>query len=334
MRPLGPMRRLTLGSLSVAALTLGVILSMLSGCGAPSDIAAGRPADSQARATAAAEARTATAVASTSYPMATPAPVDPAILEQPGCLPLDLWGSQPQYETVGGLRVTIPQFYTPLNYPEEMMPNNAPNAPYQVPLTSDVFNNRAPFHPNPPVNPSLDTGYVVQVCNQTSASHIITALSVNIAHFTPSNGPVTVWHLCQDGPYDAATHGTASGCGGAVGEVAMLAATLPTDATGASAQSVGNAQRSGPNLPITLPKGQSLELLITVNGLTAQGMYALTFSFSVDNAAPTTMTPSDGSFFIAPSPAIWTGTACQSSAMQAKIAATSKDTYYVCPPAA
>lgn len=329
MRNPGYARRLTLGAMSVAALALGVILGLLSGCGATPVTALG-----DQNATAAAEASTATAVASNSFPTATSAPADPATLEQTGCPPLKLWGSHPQYETVGALRVSIPQLYTPLNYPEEMMPSNAPNAPYQVPLTSDVVNNDTPFHPNPPVNPSLDTGYVVQVCNQTSASHTISALSVNIASFTPSSGPVTVWHLCGDGPYDAATKEITPGCGGGIGGVAMMAANLPTDATGASAPTTGNPQRGGPNLPITLPPNQSLTFLITVNGLTAQGTYALTFGVTVDGAAPTTMAPSDGSFFIAPSPTVWTGTACQSAAMQAKIPATTHDTYYVCPPAA
>ena len=328
MRILRRARRLSLGSLSVAALTLGLILSSLSGCGAASVTALGGPG-----ATAAAEASTATAVASSSYPTPTAGPADPTTLEQAGCSPLKLWGSQPRYATVGALRVSIPQMYTPLNYPEELMPNNEPNAPYQVPLTSADANNDVPFHPNPPVNPSLDVGYVVQVCNQTSASHAITALSVKIASFTPSSGPVTVWHLCGDGPYDPATKQSTPGCGGGVGGVAMMAATLPSDTTGASAPSMGNPQRGGPNLPITLPPNQSLTFLIAVNGLTAQGTYALTFGLRVDGAAPTTMSPSDGSFFIAPSPTIWTGTACQSPAMQAKIP-TSKDAYYVCPPTA
>ncbi|HET9109642.1 MAG TPA: hypothetical protein VFN78_02340 [Ktedonobacterales bacterium] len=332
MRNLRYARRLSLGSMSVAALALGVILTILSGCGATSvtaNTALGDPS-----ATAAAEASTATAVAINSAPTPTLAPADPATLEQTGCTPLDLWGSHPQYETVGALRVSIPQIYTPLNYPEEMMPNNLPNAPYQVPLTSDVGNNGVPFHPNPPVNPSLDTGYVVQVCNQTNASHTISALNVNIASFMPSSGPVAVWHLCGDGPYDAATKGVTPGCGGAAGVVAMMAATLPSDTTGASAPSKGNPLRGGPNLPISLPPNQSLTFLIAVNGLTVQGSYALTFGVSVDDAAPTTVTPSDGSFFIAPSAAVWTGTACQSAAMQAKIPATTHDTYYVCPPAA
>ncbi len=331
-----PQRSFSLNSIGAMALALGMILSILSGCGATSNTAAGGQSGVGSEATAAAEASTATAIAvnSASLPTATIPPEDPATLEQPGCQPLNLGSSQPQYDTVDGMQVSVPQLYTPLDYPEEMMPNNEPNAPYQVPLTASVAQQQILFHPSPLVNPSLSTGYVLQVCNQSSASHAITSLSVTIANFTPSSGAVTVWHLCQDGPYDAATRQTTTGCGGAIGNVGMLAATLPSDTTGASAQSVANAQRGGPNLPITLAPNTSLTFLVAVNGLTSQGTYSLSFGLSVDSAASTSLTPSDGAFFIAPSPTVWTGTACQKPAMQAQIPATSQDTYYVCPPGA
>ena len=201
--------------LGAAALALGLCLSILSGCGAASTATAVGPSVAQSDATAAAEASTATAVAvnSAKLPTATIPPSDPATIEQSGCPPLNVGTGQPQYETVGDLRVSQPQLYTPLNYPDEMLPNNAPNAPYQVPLTAAVAQQQILFHPNPPVNPSLATGYVLQVCNQASASHTITSLAVTIATFTSNSDPVNVWHLCQDGPYDAATKQTTTGCG-------------------------------------------------------------------------------------------------------------------------
>ncbi len=100
--------------------------------------------------------------------------------------------------------------------------SSEPNAPYQ--LTASAVTN---YQPNPPANPSLNMGYALQLCNQTGQSHTLTSLSVCIERFTPSSGPVTVWHLCGDGPYNAATKQTTGGCGGSFGGVCQLAATLP-----------------------------------------------------------------------------------------------------------
>ena len=330
-------RRLSLGSIGVAALTLGMILA---GCAASSSTTASR-ATTGGQAAAASTATTAalstaaaaasTAAAGTPFPTAT---TDPATVEFAGCPPVGSGPVPPQYGTVEGLKVSIPQRWASADYPEELMPNNEPNAPYQVPLTASEATQAGAFHPNPPVNPSLSNGYALQVCNQTSASHTLTSLSVTIASFTPSSGPVTVWHVCQDGPYDAATKQTTPGCGGGLGAIDWLAATLPHDSTGATAPAIANAQAhsSGPNLPIAIGPNKSITFLVAVNGLTSQGTYALSFGLSVDGASPTSLTPSDGSFLIAPSAVVWTGTACETSAMQAHISATSQDTYYVCPP--
>jgi hypothetical protein len=75
-------------------------------------------------------------------------------------------------------------------------------------------------------------------------------------------------------------------------------------------------------------------VLVAVDGLTSQGTYALSFGIRVDDAAAVTLTPSDGSFLIAPAAVVWTGTACQTPAMQAQFPPASQDTFYVCPPAA
>lgn len=325
-------RRLFLGWIGVAALTLSMVLG---GCGASptptgGTTSAASTATAGALASAAAAASTA-AAAGTAFPAAT---TDPATVEAPGCPAVGLGPVAPGYSAVDGLKVSIPQRWAALDFADELMPNNEPNAPYQVPLSASEVQQAGAFHPNPPVNPSLATGYAIQVCNQTSASHTVTGLSVNIASFSPSSGPVTVWHICQDGPYDAATKQTTGGCGGAVGQVDTLTATLPNDSTGASAPAAVNAQAhsTGPNPPIAIGPNESVVFLVAVDGLTSQGTYALTFSIRIDGAAPATMAPSDGSFLIAPSAVVWTGTACQTPAMQAHIPATTQDTYYVCPP--
>jgi hypothetical protein len=310
-------RRRSLGVIGVA-LTLGMFLSS---CGGVRTTTGGRVA----------AASTATAT-DTPLPTAT---TSAATVESAGCPPIGLGPVQPQYAMVDGLNISIPQRWTALDYPAALMPNNEPNAPYQVPLTASEAQQVGAFHPNPPVNPSLATGYALQVCNQTSAAHTLTSLSVSIASFTPSSGPVTIWHLCQDGPYDAATQQTTGGCGGASGDVDWLAATLPNDSTGATAPAIANAQvhSNGPNLPFAIGPNESIVFLVAVNGLTSQGTYTLSFGVSVDGAAPTPLTPSDGPFLIAPSATVWTGTACQTAAMQAHIPPSSQDTYYVCPPA-
>jgi hypothetical protein len=315
-------RRTSLSLIGVAALTLGVLLS---GCGGPSTTHTGHAAVTNTPTpwpTAAATATTSSA----------------AIPESAGCPPVSEPPPQPQYVAVGALNVSVPERLH--DYPSELMPNNAPNAPYQVPLTATEAQQAGAFHPNPPVNPTLSNGYHLQICNETTASQTLTSLSVTIASFTPSSGPVTVWHICGDGPYDTATKHTTSGCGGATGGVDYLAATLPSDSTGASAPAIANGRMSvgsipiGVDLPVSIGPNKSIELLVAVNGLTSQGTYALSFSISVDGAAPTTLTPSDGPFLIAPSAVVWTGTACQTPAMQAQIPPSSQDIYYVCPPAA
>lgn len=304
------MRVRRFGFVCAAMLALGMILG---GCGASPTTPVGRVS----------AASTATSTATPFFPTATP---PPASAEAPGCPPVGLGPVPPGYGTVGALKVSIPQRWSALDFPDELMPNGEPNAPYQLPAIA-VTN----FQPNPPVNPSLDTGYALQLCNQTSASHTLTSLSAGIARFTPSSGPVTVWHICGDGPYNAATKQTTPGCGGGFGGVYQLTATFPTTSAGTSAPAA--TPSGGTILPLAIAPNQSLTFLIAIRGLTSQGTYALDFHVGVDGASPATLAPSDGAFMIAPSPTVWTGTACQAPAMQAHIPAASHDTYYVCPPA-
>ena len=309
--------RLSLGTISVTVLTLGMVLS---GCGTSRTTGAGRvTAKSTATPTA------------TLMPFPTESPPTPSLtdLELSGCpkLAVAYMPSAPQYNMVGALKISVPQ--RTRDYPSESLPGNIPNAPYQIPASA--VNSYAP---SPPVNPRLSSasGYIIQVCNQTSASHTLTSLSVNIASFSPSSGPTSVWHVCQDGPYDAAIKQTIGGCGGGMGGAAFLTATLPGDRAGASAAATTTTQYGGPNLPIRLDPNKSLVIVVGVGGLTSQGTYALSFSISADGAAPVTLNPSDGAFLMAPSATVWTGTACQTPAMRAQIPAATQDTFYVCPP--
>jgi hypothetical protein len=200
------------------------------------------------------------------------------------------------------------------------MPSTVPNAPYQIPASA--VNN---FAPNPPVNPSLSTGYFIEICNQTGVAQTLTSIHVVIVSFAPSSGPVNVWHMCDNGVYDAATKHSTGGCGGGVGGT-LLSSTFTSNSTGAE------ATVDGLNWPATIDAHKAIAFYVGVNGLTSQGTYALSFGISIDGAAPTQVTPSDGSFLIAPAAVVWTGTACQTPAMLAQIPAATQDSYYICPP--
>jgi hypothetical protein len=182
------------------------------------------------------------------------------------------------------------------------------------------------FAPNPPVNPALSIGYFVEVCNQTGVAHTLTSMHVIIESFTPSSGPVTVWHLCDNGTYDAATKHLLGGCGGGV-DGTLLSSTFTSSSTGAS------ALVDGLSWPATIDAHKAIAFYVGVNGLASQGTYALSFGLSIDGAASTTLAPSDGAFLIAPAAIVWTGTTCQTPAMLAQIPPASQDVYYVCPPA-
>lgn len=219
------------------------------------------------------------------------------------------------------------------NYPEEQMPNNEPDAPYQVPLTYSEATQGGAWNPQPQVNPGLL--FEIQVCNQTSTAHTLTSLGATIDTFVPSSGQITVWHICGEGPYDPKTRFTTTGCGGGLGGpgVEMLDVAFTHDIAGATASATPNPDFGGPGLPYAIPPHQSLLLYVQAQGLNNQGTYTVSLRFGVDGATPHMLTPSDGAFIIAPSAIVWTGTTCMNSAaMLAKIPTSGQDTYWVCPP--
>jgi hypothetical protein len=163
------------------------------------------------------------------------------------------------------------------------------------------------------------------VCNQTNVAHTLTSMQVVIASFAPSSGPVAVWQVCGNGVYDAATKHSLGGCGGGMATT-LLSSTVTSNTTGAS------ALVEGLTWPATIDAQKSIAFTVGVSGLISQGTYALSFALSVDGAAPTQVTPRDGSFLIAPAAKQWSGTTCQTPTMLAQIPAATQDTYYVCPP--
>jgi hypothetical protein len=297
-------KRRSLAWISVVALTLGMVLSS---CGmTPAAVRTTRVA-----------ATDTPAAAATAVPSATATLSAADIAQISGCPALGSSAEQ-HYLAVGGLRVSTPD--RQLDYASELMPSPASNAPYQ--LATGAVNN---FSPNPPVNPSLLPGYFFQFCNVSSVAQTLSGISVNIASFTASSGPVAVWRQCQDSPYDAATKQAGGGCGGGVDGL-QLAATLPSDNAGTS------APVTGVGWPVIIGPNEYIVILVGVHGLTGQGMYTLSFTISANGATPASVMPSDGAFLMAPSAVVWSGTACQTPAMQALIPPSSQDTYYVCPP--
>ncbi len=307
-------RRTSLGWLGAAALTAGMLLS---GCSGASTAGTAHEAPTKTPAPWPTVAQSPTPTDSTVYIS--------GVAEDMGC-PTYANNTQLRYISVGALALAVGGRL--LDYPSEQMPSNVPNAPYQ--LTAGAVTSYAP---NPPVNPTLSNGYLLQICNQTNTEHTLSGLRVNIASFTPSSGPVNIWHICEGGPYNAATKQTTTGCGGALGAVMWLQATLPADSAGASAPTIPNAHAETASLPVSIAPNHTLAVLVAVDGLTSQGTYMLSFSVGVDGGAPAIVTPSDGPFFIAPAAVVWTGMACQTPIMQAHIPAATQDTYYVCPPA-
>ncbi|HEX9036823.1 MAG TPA: hypothetical protein VF808_07510 [Ktedonobacterales bacterium] len=301
-------RALNVAALSVAAL---ILLSPLAGCGGATAANTGQES---------APPTPPPAATTTPAPTATPYPAQ--LTASAGC-PVALTETQPSYTVEGGLNISTPMRAN--SYPSELLPSGAPNAPYKLPNSAV-----ATFAPNPQVNPSLVPGYFVQLCNKTSASHRLTGVRVTLASFTPRAGTLAIWTNCGNGPYDAATKSTPTGCGGGAGGAPFLWATLPNDVSGAS------MDVSGAIWPVTIGPNQSVAFFINVEGFTRQGLYALSFTFHIDGGAPSgpPVTPAESPFIIAPSAQLWTGIACKTPAMRAQIPPSAQDAYYVCPPAA
>lgn len=234
----------------------------------------------------------------------------------------DFYG-QPQPTTaVGALSVTTP--IPALQYPYSEVPASASSTkPYQVANGAQ---------PNPPVNPSLGTGYVVVLCNETSTAHTLTSLTVNIASFSATSGMVREWSVCNGGEYDASSKQViVGGCGGGLAVDDYLTATLPSDSTGASGSAFA---RSGyANLPIQIAPGHAFSLTVGVSGLTSQGMYSLKIGVAADHGTPVMLAPGSGGSFLIASAVQWTGKNCQTPAMQSQMPPASQPTFYVCAPA-
>lgn len=306
-------------SVAIVGALAFVLGGALVGCGSSSSAPEGAVTAPTATATMLPTVTPTTAPTATIPPTSTTT-ANGAITEHPGCSPDGR--SSTQFVTVGVLRISRPQ--RAMDYPSDLIPSSQPNSPFKV----------QPNGTYPLVNPSLygDSGYAVEVCNPTSTPHTLSSVSVSIANFSPNSGTVNEFSTCGNF-FDAKLWTTTGGgCGGAFIVDGWLEATLPSDSTGASAAATVPADATrGENPPITIAPNSSVSLAIEVVGFNSQGTYSLSVDVSTDGGNATALTPVDGAVFMAPHAVRWSGSACETSAMEAQIPHATQDVEYVCP---
>jgi hypothetical protein len=247
---------------------------------------------------------------------------------------------------VGGLAVAQQTIFSNLADPAKKLPDDLPLKPYQVQAPNG--------QPDPtfvPANPNLHEqggGYVIVVCNISSAPHTVERVDARIAAVTSISGTSNVAPFCQF-PYSRQYGAGNGGCGGADFENEyMHAAFSPSAGVGTTVTATQTASNTcqyatgcttnyGP-LPVTLQAGQGMTIEVGMGNTSSStsvfstsGYYMFSFGVGVDGAPP---------LFAATSPQTllnlsarsWTGTACESTAMQALIPpATTPPSYYLCP---
>jgi len=246
---------------------------------------------------------------------------------------------------VGGLAVAQQTIFGNLAYPAKKLPDDLPLKPYQVQPPNG--------QPDPafvPVNPILHKGggYVIVICNISSVPHTVRRIDARIVAVTPISVTPNAAPSCQ-GPYARQYGAIEGGCGGADFENEyMLAAFSPSAGVGATVTakqtdsntcqySTGCVTNYG-SLPVTLRAGQGMTIEVGMGSssnpttvFTTPGYYTFSFGVGVDGAAPVFAATSPQTLLV-PSVREWTGSACQSSAMQAQIPpATTPPSYYLCP---
>ncbi|HET8905627.1 MAG TPA: hypothetical protein VFN11_01545, partial [Ktedonobacterales bacterium] len=233
-----------------------------------------------------------------------------------------------------------------LAYPANKLPDDLPLKPYQVQPPNG--------QPDPtlvPANPRLHEqggGYVIVICNISSASHTVQRVDARIATVTPFSGMPNVASVCQF-PYSRQYGANNGGCGGADFEneymhaAFSLSAGVGTTVTATQTASntceyaTGCTTNYGP-LPVMLQAGQGLTIEVGMGNTSSStsvfstsGYYTFSFGVGVDGAAPIFAATSPQTL-LDPSARLWTGTACESPSMQALIPpATTPPSYYLCP---
>jgi hypothetical protein len=256
-------------------------------------------------------------------------------------------GSASTSTRAGDLLITNP-YPGGSTYPSTKVPDGTPIKPLQVRYGSSSSGVALPG--DPLTNPNLHEivggfggGYRIDVCNASATqAHTIQSVTARIDSFAAYSGALNEWGACA-GAYDASTkHSSGGGCGGGFYTACeYLHATFPAAAgsgTSVSAAQVGvgrNVAGDGAScpqfgaLPVSLPPGGDLSILIGMSAPTASGTYAVAFGVTADAAAPAFV--SAPRMLFAPAAHEWTGSACATPTMQSQIPAASSPTYYICP---
>lgn len=243
---------------------------------------------------------------------------------------------------VGGLAISAQARFGNLAYPGKQLPDNLPLKPYKTSALS---------RQDTPANPVLHEqagGYVILICNPSSAPHTVQRVDARIDAITPTSGVQNVAPSCQS-PYTPPGPAPRIGCGGADFENEYMHAPFPASASvGATVTATQTASNKctyasgctsnyGP-LPVTLKPGQTMTIEVGMgtaanptDNFTQPGLYTFSFGVGVDGAAPVFAAASPATL-LAPNVRNWTGAACESAAMLAQIPpATNPPSSYLCP---
>jgi hypothetical protein len=225
------------------------------------------------------------------------------------------------YYQIGDIYLAI--YLTNQAYSAAKLPAGTPLKPFKLGPESDP-NRGLPAKPY--VNPSLNGGLYVTVCNASkSVSHHIDGLTVRVESFVPFTSELNSWQFCDQYYQNGQVAG--GGCGGATSDVDLKVTFAASAGAGtvvpATVDSLTNNQ-----LPFARQPGQSADMRVAVTPPTVLGTYRFSFSLTVDGARlPFAVLTDD--LLLGPARK-WTGQACATPAMQAQIPAGSLDAY-ICP---
>ncbi len=295
-------------SLRVVALA-AAMLALLAACGSGSQVATGAPTSTPASA----------------QPTATNETVAPSH-NSASC-------KDPTALVAGDLRISPTALAD--DRPILQAPDSAPLKALALPVKG--ANGQAPqeipgwFAPAEDSPPDL----LITICNtSTTKSHTIESVSVKFTAFTPHSGSLNIWNPC-DGTYARPAGVVPLECGErpAIWDETVRASFAANARVGAivpaaldSSAFVGDL---GP-LPVKLPPGGNMQIGIFVKAPTNAGVYTIAAGVTAEGAAlPFTV---GQNMLLSPIGHHWTGKACLSPAMQARIPANPPaETYYICP---
>jgi hypothetical protein len=209
-------------------------------------------------------------------------------------------------------------------YPASKLPAGTPLKPFKLGSASDP-NRGLPAKPY--VNPSLNGGLYVTVCNASkTVSHHIDGLTVRVESFVPFTGDLNSWQFC-DSYYQNGQVGGGGCGGGATSDVDLKAAFAANAGAGAVVPATVDSLTNN-QLPFTRQPGQSADMRVALTPPTTLGTYHFSFSLTMDDARlPFAALTADLLLGLARK---WTGEACATPAMQSQIPTGSTDAY-ICP---